>query len=151
MSACPVSLVEPVVEVLTRRRVEPAPLLSPSDPVIAPSLLDMLATVPDPRDPRGVRYRLAGLLAIMILATAAGMRSVAGIATWTRTAPAEVLAQLGIGSRRPSEKTLRMVMARLDAADLDRRLGDYFAAIAAGTALEEGRKLVRLPTLQRTS
>jgi predicted transposase YbfD/YdcC len=131
VSAGPVSLAEPVVEVLTRRRVEPAPSPLPQDRVIAPCLLQMLGTVPDPRDPRGVRYPLTALLAIMILATAAGMRSVAGIASWTRTAPTEVLAQLGIRVRRPSEKTLRTIMARLDAADLDQRLGDYFAGIAA--------------------
>ncbi|MGH3327676.1 MAG: transposase family protein [Streptomycetales bacterium] len=37
-------------------------------------LLVVLATVPDPRDPRGVRYPLAGMLAIAITATLAGCR-----------------------------------------------------------------------------
>jgi len=45
--------------------------------------------------------------------------------------PAEVLAQLGIRFRRPSEKTFRAVFSRLDPADLDRRLGTYFTALAA--------------------
>ena len=54
------------------------------------------------------------LLAIAILATAAGMRGYAGFATWARTAPEEVLAQLGIRFRRPSEKTFRAVFSRLD-------------------------------------
>jgi predicted transposase YbfD/YdcC len=125
VSVCSVSLVDPVVEVLDRRRVEPETVR------VAPCLLEVLKTVPDPRDPRGTRYPLVGLLAIMILATAAGMRSVAGFASWVRTAPPEVLAELGIRVRRPSEKTLRTLIARLDAADLDRRLGDYFAAVAA--------------------
>jgi predicted transposase YbfD/YdcC len=101
---------------------------------VDPGLLDVLKTVPDPRDPRGVRYPLWGLLAIAILATAAGMRSFAGITTWARTAPEELLEQLGIRLRRPSEKTLRTIVARLDAAELDRLLGAYFASIAVAAA-----------------
>jgi hypothetical protein len=41
-----------------------------------------------------------------------------------------VLSQLGIRFRRPSEKTFRRVLASLDAADLDRRLGIYFTGLA---------------------
>jgi predicted transposase YbfD/YdcC len=106
--------------------------------VLRSELLDVLASVPDPRDPRGRRYPLAGLLAIAILATAAGMRGYAGFATWAATAPAEVLAQLGIRFRRPSVKTLRCVLSRLDPADLDRRLGAYFTTVAAAETLTTG-------------
>ena len=49
--------------------------------VLRSEFLDVLATVPDPRDPRGRRYPLGALLAIAILATAAGMRGHAGFAT----------------------------------------------------------------------
>lgn len=41
--------------------------------VLRSEFLDVLAAVPDPRDPRGRRYRLGALLAIAILATAAGI------------------------------------------------------------------------------
>jgi predicted transposase YbfD/YdcC len=99
--------------------------------VLSSTFLDVLASIPDPRDARGRRYPLAGLLAIAILATAAGMRSYAGLASWAANAPAEVLAQLGIRFRRPSEKTFRSLFARLDPAELDRCLGAYFAALAA--------------------
>ena len=102
--------------------------------VLRSEFLDVLASVPDPRDPRGRRYPLDGLLAIAILATAAGMGSYAGFATWAATAPIEVLAQLGIRFRRPTEKTFRAVFQRLDPADLDRRLGAYFTALAATEA-----------------
>ena len=64
--------------------------------VLRSEFLDVLASVPDPRDPRGRRYPLAGLLAISILATAAGMRGYAGFATWAATAPAEVRSRLGL-------------------------------------------------------
>ena len=42
-----------------------APLLTPAERVVVPpGLLDSLARVPDPRDRRGVRFRLATLLAV---------------------------------------------------------------------------------------
>jgi predicted transposase YbfD/YdcC len=99
--------------------------------VLRSEFLQVLASVPDPRDPRGRRYPLAALLAIAVLATAAGMRGYAGFATWARTVPEDVLGQLGIRFRWPSEKTFRTVLSRLDAADPDARLGAYFAALAA--------------------
>ena len=49
-----------------------------------------------------------------------------------------MLAQLGIRFRRPSEKTFRSVLSRLDPAELDRRLGAYFTAVAAAEAAAEG-------------
>ena len=106
--------------------------------VLRSEFLDVLASVPDPRDTRGRRYPLAGLLAIAILATAAGMRGYAGFATWAASAPAEVLARLGIRFRRPSEKTFRSVLSRLDPADLDRRFGAYFTTVAAAETVPTG-------------
>ncbi|HEX8993384.1 MAG TPA: transposase family protein, partial [Anaerolineales bacterium] len=38
-------------------------------------LLDALARVPDPRDPRGIRYGLAAVLGVAVCATLAGARS----------------------------------------------------------------------------
>ena len=125
MPAHAVSPVESVAQTLHRWRA------GECVEVLGSEFLDVLASVPDPRDPRGRRYPLAALLAIAILATAAGMRGYAGFATWAATAPSEVLARLGIRFRRPSEKTFRAVFARLDPADLDRRLGAYFTALAA--------------------
>ncbi|EUA92516.1 DDE_Tnp_1-associated family protein [Mycobacterium ulcerans str. Harvey] len=40
--------------------------------LIGSEFLDVLASVPDPRDPRGRRYSLMALLAIAVLATARG-------------------------------------------------------------------------------
>lgn len=124
MPACSVSPLSSVGEALDRWRA------GERVQVLRSEFLAVLAAVPDPRDPRGRRYPLAALLAIAILATAAGMRGYASFATWARTAPEEVLAQLGIRYRRPSEKTFRAVFSRLDAADLNRRLGAYFTAHA---------------------
>lgn len=105
--------------------------LSASPATPEPGLLEVLASVPDPRDPRGLRYPMAMLLAMAILATAAGMRGFTGYATWAATASPELLADLGLTkSYRPSDKTFRRVLALVDPADLDRRLGGYFTAIA---------------------
>ena len=107
--------------------------------VLGSEFLDVLASVPDPRDPRGRRYPLDGLLAIAILATAAGMGGpTPGSRPGRLPRRIEVLAQLGIRFRRPTEKTFRAVFQRLDPADLDRRLGAYFTALAATEAAAEG-------------
>src|SRR5574337_2232683 len=45
-------------------------------------LLAALEAVPDPRDRRGVRYSLAGVLALAVTATVAGCRSFAAIGQW---------------------------------------------------------------------
>jgi hypothetical protein len=60
------------------------------------------------------------------------MRGYAGFATWARTAPHDVLAQLGIRYRTPSEKTFRAVLSRVDPDDLNRRLGAYFTTHVVG-------------------
>jgi predicted transposase YbfD/YdcC len=122
--AVSVSPVSSVAEALDRWRADDRVQ------VLRGEFLDVLATVPDPRDRRGRRYPLGALLEIAVLATAAGMRGFAGFATWARTAPEDVLAQLGIRFRRPSEKTFRAVFSQVDPDDLNRRLGAYFTAHA---------------------
>jgi predicted transposase YbfD/YdcC len=87
-------------------------------------LLDLLATVPDPRDPRGVRYRLAGVLAVAVTAVLAGARSFTAIGEWAANLSGEQLARLGLGTA-PDESTLRKLFARLDADQLDRALGAW--------------------------
>ena len=77
-----------------------APSLTPAlrcaRPLVPEGLLDALALVPDPRDPRGVRYRLATLLAIGVCAmTTCGHNSLAAIGEWVRRCDQQVLADLG--------------------------------------------------------
>jgi len=73
--------------------------------VLRSEFVDVLASVPDHRDTSGRRYPLAGLLAIAILATAAGMRGYAGFATWAATA--ETVATGGLLAVAVDGKTLR--------------------------------------------
>ena len=87
-------------------------------------LLESLETVPDPRDRRGVRYSLAGVLGLAVTATLAGCRSFAAIGQWATETAAHELAPFGLGSgRAPDESTLRKLFARIDADALDRALG----------------------------
>src|SRR5690242_15071181 len=61
-----------------------------------PALLQALARVPDPRDPRGVIHPLVSLLAVAVAAVLAGARSVASIGEWVADVPQAVLAALGV-------------------------------------------------------
>jgi len=96
----------------------------------ASHLLELLATVPDPRDPRGVRYPLAGILAVAVTAVMAGARSFAAIEEWADDLPVEHRARIGLGRSEkspatPDESTLRKLFARVDADALDRVLGAW--------------------------
>lgn len=87
-------------------------------------LLAALEAVPDPRDRRGVRYSLAGVLALAVTATVAGCRSFAAIGQWAAETAADKLVCFGLASGSvPDESTLRKLFARLDADALDRALG----------------------------
>ena len=66
---------------------------TPAQPDRVNQLLELLATVPDPRDPRGVRYSLAGVLAVAVSAVLAGSRSFAAIGEWATDLPDEHLAR----------------------------------------------------------
>jgi DDE_Tnp_1-associated len=63
-------------------------------PVECPDLLQRLAQVPDPRDRRGLRHPLAGVLALATAAVLTGARSLAAITEWAADAPPLVLAAL---------------------------------------------------------
>ena len=80
--------------------------------------------MPDPRDRRGVRYSLAGVLALAVTATLAGCRSFAAIGQWAAETTVDKLASFGLTSgSAPDESTLRKLFARIDADALDRALG----------------------------
>ena len=77
-----------------------------------PGLLDRLARVPDPRDPRGVRHALVGVLAMATGAVLAGATS--PLAVGITDAPPHVLEHVGarldpLFPRRPlpAETTVR--------------------------------------------
>lgn len=113
---------------------------SDSDPREDQTLLGVLGRVPDPRDPRGLRYPLAGMLAVAVCAVLAGARSFTAIGEWALDLNAEHLGRLGL-DKAPVESTLRKLFARLDAAALDRQL-----AVLAWTRTRhvQGRRVIAI-------
>lgn len=97
-------------------------------------LLERLAGVPDTRDPRGVRHRLAVVLAFTACAVLAGATSLLAVGEWIADAPGYVLEQVGADldpllPRRvlPAETTVRRLLARVDGDALDRAIGRWLA------------------------
>src|SRR2546429_8088358 len=74
-------------------------LLGRSGPALAASvpegLLEALARVPDPRDRRGIRYRLGPVLAMAVCAMLAGARAYAAIPQGGAHAPPRLRARPG--------------------------------------------------------
>ncbi len=89
-----------------------------------------LEALPDPRSPQGRIYPLACLIAIAVCAfTAAGNDRLTAVGQWTRRASQEDLARLRAPwdpvtgrYRAPDEKTIRVVLDRLDPRALTRAL-----------------------------
>jgi predicted transposase YbfD/YdcC len=96
-------------------------------------LLGYLATVPDPRAPRGRRHPLIAILAMAAAAVLGGARSMTAIAEWAADAPQPV--RVALGARRdspdrcsvPSETTIRRTLGRLDADALAAAIGAWLA------------------------
>ncbi|MFF1917359.1 transposase family protein [Streptomyces sp. NPDC058239] len=61
-----------------------------------PGLLERLAEVPDPRDPRGVRHALVVMLALTACTVLAGATSLLAVGEWITDAPPSVLERLGV-------------------------------------------------------
>ncbi|WP_190813879.1 ISAs1 family transposase [Saccharopolyspora pogona] len=85
----------------------------------------MLTDVVDPRKRRGVRHRLAVVLAIALAATLAGARSFTAIAEWATDVPAGALVRLGVVRRPPSESTIRRVLQRLPGDVFDEKISAW--------------------------
>ena len=121
------SLISPALEQLRGLPAGERELLAAGHPV---RLLEYLARVPDPRNPRGVRHSLCSLLAAAIAAVLAGSRSFTAIGEWVADAPPPVLATLGIRRdpltrqfQPPDEATIRRVLEAVDAEALDKAAG----------------------------
>jgi len=77
-------------------------------------LLRALAAVPDPRDPRGVRYPLSALLAVAVCAVLAGASSFAAITDWLHDLDESAQDRLGFDRGIPVGSTVWRLLTRLD-------------------------------------
>lgn len=90
------------------------------------SLYAYLERVNDPRKPKGVRYRLATLLLLILLAKLAGQSHPTGIAEWLQHRQAGLIQLLKLQRRRlPHHCTLRRVLADLEPEFFEQVLGEY--------------------------
>jgi hypothetical protein len=108
MSECPIQ----VLSALT------TPIDTPAGPVAEgehAGLLHALSAVPDPRSPRGLRYPLAGLLAVAVCAVMAGASSVTAIADWLHDLDDIARARLGFLRGIPATAMMWRLLIRLDA------------------------------------
>src|SRR5579859_5943982 len=102
----------------------------PGGQVLAAGAWQKLETLPDPRSPRGRIYPLACLIAIALCAfTAAGNDRLTAVGQWIKRASQQDLARLRAPwdpmagrYRVPDEKTIRVVLDRLDPRALARAL-----------------------------
>jgi predicted transposase YbfD/YdcC len=78
------------------------------------SLLNALAKVPDPRDPRGIRYPLSAVLTVAVCAVMAGASSFAAITDWLHDLDEHAQTRLGFGDSVPAGTTMWRLLIRLD-------------------------------------
>ena len=114
----------------------------PGDQVVpeqSAGLLPYLAGLPDPRDRRGRRHGLVGVLAVAVCAVLAGAKSFAAIGEWAADAPSQVLRALGVRSdpltgvvAAPDEATVRRVLTGIDGDALDAAVGAWLRGLALG-------------------
>jgi len=112
----------------------------------AGGLLEVLRTLPDPRQRRGIRHSVCSILALATCACLTGARSFEAIAQWAAELAPDVLRRVGCRRPRPpSEPTFRRVLQRVDAAAVDRAVGAWVAAQGplAGQAIAVDGKTVR--------
>lgn len=93
-------------------------------------LLEALAEVPDPRDPRGIRCRLVSLLAVAVCAVRAGAVTFAAVVDWMEDLDESDLPALGLTCGRPAGTTLWRLLVRLDSVALGRVLAAWLLARA---------------------
>lgn len=91
----------------------------------ATTIVDLLTQVPDPRRARGKRHQLAAILAVSVAAMVCGATSLAAISAYAHDVGADLLNRLGLGSRVPSEPTIRRVIEALDQAMFARICGAW--------------------------
>jgi hypothetical protein len=105
-------------------------------------LLELLASLPDPRSARGIRHGLPEILTVAFAAVLAGARSFAAIGQWVADADADLLAALGSRwGRGPSGTAIRRTFARLDAARLDAILAAW---LCTRTRVVDQRRVIAI-------
>ncbi|QSB17413.1 ISAs1 family transposase [Natronosporangium hydrolyticum] len=99
-----------------------------------------MAEVPDPRQRRGVRYRLASLLAVAVCAVLAGASTFAAIADWAADLDPPARRRLGLLGRIPAGSTVWRFLVRVDATVLQAVLTGWLRRRMPTRPAEPGRR-----------
>ena len=106
---------------------------------ISPSLLTVLAAVPDPRGRRGKRHPLPAILAMAVAATLCGAKSYAAMADWGRNYGPAFAQALGFTRlKTPCAACLFLLFRRLDRPALEAALARWAEAVLASLPPKEG-------------
>jgi hypothetical protein len=93
------------------------------------SLLEVLAQIPDPRNPKGVRYPLPAVLSLVVLAMLSGCKSYLAIAQFGREKAGPYALILGFRHRKTLGKSaLADLFRRLDVAAFEAALSRWVAS-----------------------
>src|SRR5205809_2635169 len=93
--------------------------VGPSPPegiaMAGPTLVELLATIPDPRKPRGRIHPLTAVLSLTVVAVLAGMKSLEAIAQFGRDHGPTFAHALGFRrGKTPAKSTLSEIFRALD-------------------------------------
>ena len=92
------------------------------------SLLDVLADIPDPRDPRGIRHPLSAVLGLAVLAMLTGCKSYQAIAQFGRDKGFPLAQALGFRrGKTPTKATYSILFRRLDVVAFEDALAGWIA------------------------
>jgi DDE_Tnp_1-associated/Transposase DDE domain len=95
----------------------------------APCLLEIFATLPDPRSRHGRRHPLPAVLGLVVFALLLGRKSLEAIAQLGRDAGPPLAHALGFRcGQTPAKSTLSRLLRALDVAALEDALGRWVAA-----------------------
>jgi hypothetical protein len=90
------------------------------------SLVEELATVPDPRSRKGRRHPLTAILSLTVVATLAGMKGLEAIAQFGRDHGPALAHALGFTrGKTPTKSCLSKLFRRLDVVALEETLGRW--------------------------
>jgi len=95
------------------------------------SLYSYLAKLKDTRKRRGIRYRVATILVILILAKLCGQNKAYGIADWAQQRSSFLIDALHLKRKRlPHHTTYRRILERVvDGDDLERRISEFIGQL----------------------
>lgn len=112
-----------------------------NDSTATSTLVAHLATIPDPRSPRGRRYEWVYLLTLIAVAMMSGESTLVGISQWLSAHQDELLTYLPTKRKTlPSLATVRRVLWALDVQMLERAIGAYLQGV--GREMGESGQIV---------